>query len=345
MMKIKIIVAILFFFVFTSKKAYSFNSERNEFGCYFYFNESLNKNVYIMSEQPVRPPADIMLQLNNGIRFSSEMPVGSHRITLHIIVNEEGKVVFIRVFNKSKEDYTALEKEVIRVLRKIKWYPAKCNDNKVTAQIVLPINISLNAQTDYMADIQDNRQAAKAMLVAGNKLDFALLDRYSGRIRSGIDSFSYRWQFTDENGAEIRFSGGRNRAGGSTVEIPPPPPAFYTIIRWFHPNGYLRSEGKEIARVRIGVWKHYDETGELIRTVDEDAKFGKFDYNEVLLFLHKQRYINLETGENRDRLTFGFCPENMLWAVIFTAHNLIETDYTIDGKTGEVIDKVVRVLH
>lgn len=89
---------------------------------------------------------------------------------------------------------------------------------------------------------------------------------------------------------------------------------------------------------KIGVWEHFDESGLLIKTVDEDKKFGKFGYNEVLLFLHQQGYINFETGEGRERVSFGYNVETKRWWVSVVVSGWA-TDYIIDGETGEVISR------
>lgn len=92
----------------------------------------------------------------------------------------------------------------------------------------------------------------------------------------------------------------------------------------------------------VGIWEHFDESGQLIKTVDEDEKFGKFGYNELLLFLHQQGHINLETGENRERTTFGYNIETGRWWARTIDSGYWVTRYIIDGETGEVISKEER---
>jgi len=173
-----------------------------------------------------------------------------------------------------------------------------------------------------------------------NRLDFDLLNKFARptHMRDEIGEFvSYHWVFTDESGTRIHLNGNTRR--GFAERQSPPPPAFYRILRAYHPNGYLRRTGKVLGNsTLIGEWREYDETGMLIRTVDEDKKFGKFGYNEVLLFLHQQGYINLETGENRRGLHLVYHVEIRQWFVAVRVMSR-DTIYTIDGETGEILSK------
>jgi len=173
-----------------------------------------------------------------------------------------------------------------------------------------------------------------------NRLDFDLLDKFAERtVRTDFigEFVNYRWSFTDESGTEIRLFG--DTRSHFTMWEPPPKPAFHQIFREFHSSGYLKEIGKLMGSVtEIGIWKYFDEAGNLIKTVDEDKKFGKFGYNELLLFLHQQGYINLETGENRKGARFGYNVETGQWDVSVRVGAWL-TRYVIDGETGEVLSK------
>lgn len=109
--------------------------------------------------------------------------------------------------------------------------------------------------------------------------------------------------------------------------------------------------------VKIGYWYYFDEKGKLKQEVDEDKKFGKFSYNEVLKFLDEKKYINLSTGEGRDKVNVEFYNSDKsnkkLWKVLinigkpYGVANLPEDkgmryaqdgkSYYLDGSTGEII--------
>ena len=196
-------------------------------------------------------------------------------------------------------------------------------------------------QVQLYGTIQDNKNQTKKEINMEDRLDFSLLDKYA-RKRNMKDSIgeyvSYSWSFT-ENDTKTQLSG--STRNGITVWETPPSPVFFQIYKQYYPNGYLKLKGKRMGggATMVGIWEYYDETGKLIKKVDEDAKFGKFDYNKLLLFLHQKEHLNLETGENRERVSFGFNAEQKHWGVTAIGAGQWTTKYIIDGETGEVIDK------
>jgi hypothetical protein len=49
-------------------------------------------------------------------------------------------VYSIKIINKLEEDYSSIEKDVIKVLEKMpKWKPAKCNNKNIAFLYKLPI--------------------------------------------------------------------------------------------------------------------------------------------------------------------------------------------------------------
>ena len=173
-----------------------------------------------------------------------------------------------------------------------------------------------------------------------DKLDFNLLDKYAEK--SPMDSsgkdFEYFWLFED-NGSETTISG--NKRQGFALWQTPPPPAFFKIYKEYYPNGYLKVKGKRMGggATMIGEWEYYDETGKLTAVKNEDEKFGKFGYNELLLFLHQQGHIDIETGKNRGNENFVYSAENKRWGVSISGPELWITEYVLDGETGVIIHK------
>jgi hypothetical protein len=93
----------------------------------------------------------------------------------------------------------------------------------------------------------------------------------------------------------------------------PPKPAFYSIEKVFHLNKNIKEKGKNLglnSRIKIGIWYYFDEEGNLIKEVDEDKKFGKFGYNDLLKFLDNEGVINLNTGKNRENLEIQYITKN-----------------------------------
>jgi len=73
---------------------------------------------------------------------------------------------------------------------------------------------------------------------------------------------------------------------------------FYLIVKKFHPNGNINTFTKVLGSVPFGERKFYDETGKLIKSINEDAKFGKIRPKDMVEILEKIGWINRKTGEN-----------------------------------------------
>lgn len=145
----------------------------------------------------------------------------------------------------------------------------------------------------------------------------------------------------------------------------PPFPYFYLNYKEFYeypdkPSN-IKEKGKYfgdlslrfVGNIKIGYWYYFDENGNLIQQVDEDKKFGKFGYNEVLKFLDEQKHINLKTGEGRDRVKIDFYYSDKtpkkLWNIFVKVGEAYQIPgegyrieqkgkgYYLDGDTGEII--------
>lgn len=143
--------------------------------------------------------------------------------------------------------------------------------------------------------------------------------------------------------------GGSFTAGNGLEEIYyiviPPSPAFYTIQYDYYKNGNLKSKGKFAgldSGLAIGSWEYYDESGKLIKEVNEDAKFKFWTFAKILEILHNEKVVNLRTGKNRDPEKFRVYfdeAEELLHCEIFKKQlsDKVETywEYIFDCKTGK----------
>ncbi len=139
------------------------------------------------------------------------------------------------------------------------------------------------------------------------------------------------------------FSPNEGKDYYSYYVIPPIPYYFSYYYRYFE-NGNLQFSGKIggfKSGIAIGKWKYYDETGK-VTEVDEDKKFGLWDFNQVLAVLDKDDVINLKTGKNREfeKLQFFFDKDKKEWKVKVFKKNisvLVEEywEYLFDGNTGK----------
>jgi len=139
----------------------------------------------------------------------------------------------------------------------------------------------------------------------------------------------------------------------------PPVPDFYAIHKYFYPNGNIKLRGKYMAQhLSFGEWIYYDEQGNIIKKVDEDAKFGKYKIEDILKFIEKEGWIDLKTGEGREHAIIhenGECDiipsrfsvyyadvEKPYWIITIDPARYNEfhrTIYHLDIDTGEVLFK------
>ncbi|WP_458008567.1 hypothetical protein [Flavobacterium sp. PL002] len=140
------------------------------------------------------------------------------------------------------------------------------------------------------------------------------------------------------------------------IYIYPQKKQFYTIYNEYYRStlnlsqrGKIFGNGHDccingtVKTLKIGIWYHYDEQGNLIKETDEDKKFGKFGYNELLKFLDKEKQINLRKGVSRNssgdarfEIIFFYSEQSdkKLWHV-FVHTGLRETLITPRGEIGE----------
>ena len=156
---------------------------------------------------------------------------------------------------------------------------------------------------------------------------------------------------------EIRYS---NQTMQGVQKEYAPARDFYVIQKDFHQNGIISSYVKALGSVAIGERRFYDETGKLIKVIDEDAKFGNIKPGDMVCILEKIGWINRKTGENTIRdtilptdgnfyrsiernLNIIFVPAEYdedgkeikppIWTAFYMSH--MRYDCIVDGNTGE----------
>ena len=177
-----------------------------------------------------------------------------------------------------------------------------------------------------------------------------------------------KYKGLDDNGSEDQY----NFDDGMLVLASKPelyvvsPKDFYVLYKEFYDNGNIMDKGKFFGyfgqkglcsyTIKIGKWYYFDEKGKLTQEVDEDKKFGKFGYQDVLQFLSDKHEIDLKTGENREKvhIEFYYAEDSSsplkLWTIFVLKKSYpapcpddkegdcikqIGDHYYIDGNTGE----------
>ena len=142
-----------------------------------------------------------------------------------------------------------------------------------------------------------------------------------------------------------------------------PPFTYYKEVRIFHKNGVLKKEGKRLfcSSIDIGIWREYDNQGNLIKETDEDKKFEKLRLKpiNILRWLEHEGYIDRKTGKGQEKfvkqgdepcisISFGkisapnakFEKDSVLWTITITDKGG-DITYTWNAKNGELLSKEI----
>ena len=137
-------------------------------------------------------------------------------------------------------------------------------------------------------------------------------------------------------------------------------------VRIFHKNGVLMESGKRFfcSSIDIGIWREYDNQGNLIKETDEDKKFEKLRLKpiNILRWLEHERYIDRKTGKGQERFVKEGDEPNIDiyfwlstradgsktipagWSIDITEHGM-RTTHSFNAETGEYLGKTTQVLY
>ena len=166
-------------------------------------------------------------------------------------------------------------------------------------------------------------------------------------------------QYVERNGTETYVS--FNDDGFVLQEIKPF--TYEMIVKNYYKNCILKSKGKFLCHssVKIGIWREYDNQGNLIKETDEDKKFEKLRLKpiNILRWLEKKGYIDRKTGKGQEKflkqgdepgisISFGkisapyakFEKDSVLWTITIT-YKGGDITYTWNAKNGELLSKEI----
>jgi hypothetical protein len=164
-------------------------------------------------------------------------------------------------------------------------------------------------------------------------------------------------QYVERNGTETYVS--FNDDGFVLQEIKPF--TYEMIVRNYYKNCIIKSKGKFLCHssVKIGIWRKYDNQGNLIKKTDEDKKFEKLRLKpiNILRWLEHEGYIDRKTGKGQERfvkqgdapgisISFSkisapnakFEKDSVLWTITITDKGG-DITYTWNAKNGELLSK------
>ena len=166
-------------------------------------------------------------------------------------------------------------------------------------------------------------------------------------------------QYVERNGTETYVS--FNDDGFVLQEIKPF--TYEMIVKNYYKNCILKSKGKLLCHssVKIGIWREYDNQGNLIKETDEDKKFEKLRLKpiNILRWLEHEGYIDRKTGKGQEKflkqgdapgisISFGkisapnakFEKNSVLWTITITDKGG-DITYTWNAKNGELLSKEI----
>lgn len=138
-------------------------------------------------------------------------------------------------------------------------------------------------------------------------------------------------------------------------EIIYPAPYFYSFQNIYDGKGHLKSSTQLLSNVAIGKSTEFDERGNIIKEIDEDKKFGKITYREILDLISEKNNLDLQNNkgwfkDNRLVFEINFDERTKVWTVrSLTGTHVISKNspngqalsssfyQEIDGNTGKVI--------
>ena len=169
-------------------------------------------------------------------------------------------------------------------------------------------------------------------------------------------------QYVERNGTETYVS--FNDDGFVLQEIKPF--TYEMIVRNYYKNCIIKSKGKFLCHssVKIGIWREYDNQGNLIKETDEDKKFEKLRLKpiNILRWLEHEGYIDRKTGKGQERFVKeGDEPNTDIyfwlstradgsktipagWSIDITEHGMCTT-HSFNAETGEYLGKTTQVVY
>ena len=169
-------------------------------------------------------------------------------------------------------------------------------------------------------------------------------------------------QYVERNGTETYVS--FNDDGFVLQEIKPF--TYEMIVRNYYKNSIIKSKGKFLCHssVKIGIWREYDNQGNLIKETDEDKKFEKLRLKpiNILCWLEKEGYIDRKTGKGQEKFVKEGDEPNIDiyfwlstradgsktipagWSIDITEHGM-RTTHSFNAETGEYLGKTTQVLY
>lgn len=169
-----------------------------------------------------------------------------------------------------------------------------------------------------------------------NNLNIRLVERKAEKTHytEPENLVGYYWETKEKDGTIVIIEGDKEEGFTEVRRIKN---AYYEIYKEYGPEGIIILSGKFFGdHTPIGIWRYYDKEGNLLEEIDNDKKFGRFGYVEVLNFLIGKNYVENKTYKGLSRIDISFSEENKTWHIRVNNPGYIIDDYELDGDNGEI---------
>lgn len=133
-------------------------------------------------------------------------------------------------------------------------------------------------------------------------------------------------------------------------------PDFLSEYNTYYKDGNLKSSMIIFSEVPVGKSFEYNKVGKIISEKNEDLKFGKIKYTDILKILNAKHHLDLKTGkgwytDNGDfAISINFDETNYLWTIRSSKGSITYSKnspsgqglksnfyYEIDGNSGKIL--------
>ncbi|MFV0329226.1 MAG: hypothetical protein ACK5KL_05260 [Dysgonomonas sp.] len=116
----------------------------------------------------------------------------------------------------------------------------------------------------------------------------------------------------------------------------------YINIKYFYPDGALKIKGYRFHNLDCGVWKYYDEQGNVIKDVNWNASF-KFSVEDLINMMKRSEDIDLLDGKSLfsiERYEKNNIHKSLyaIWINSIENANMVDC-FMIDGDNGDILFK------
>ena len=185
--------------------------------------------------------------------------------------------------------------------------------------------------------------SCKAQKIENTKKDTIMLEKFDIEAynKRKIDP-GYEGYYLKDSTHISQFDAGGKGVYKYYIEVVSNPSKLFQEYRVFYYNGNLKLKGLQFSNdFKKGLWKEYDEQGNLIKETDYDAPY-KFTWEDILEFI-KKRKIDMSTLQFQINRGFDYGnfdeskKDKPFWAITYEDGSEMMKVIILNGINGKVI--------